>query len=131
MIKSNHTLISPNFSLEALRKSKLAGSLSTLITIFSIFQFIWLIIGRKIFFRNNLLIYYLIKSFSLFLSGAIWVYSARNSVSFDPTDLTNYCNYTCYYFAFGTITGLFCLVALACLLGCMCSVCGVIFCANT
>lgn len=52
--------------------------------------------------------------FAWFICGNVWVYSVKDIVTNDSPTAASYCNYTCYYFAFWSITVSWILIGLFC-----------------
>ena len=82
----------------------------------SLFLTIWLIIGNRYFERE---FFNYSKTYVVLFKGSVWVFSARYNISYNSID-SNYCNYTCYNFAFGVIITLWCISGIFLFLFCCC-----------
>lgn len=92
---------------------------SICLSFLGLFQLIWLIVGKR---KMDItpVTKQICKIFSIcIIKGSFWIYSVQKRVSFDPDNYNVYCESTCFYFMFWSVTASWILIGVGCCCGCI------------
>jgi len=114
-----------------------AGSLGVVIVVLGVLKMIMTSMEVNTACCDTLIMLVNAGAFGLFIAGNVWVYRIHKTVSYDISNstnvtdaltnvtevITNYCDKTCYLFAFWSITGSYIFIGAFMVVGCCACLC--------